>query len=83
MTIGDGTNNLLTLTSTLATFLRAVVLGVYTVATLPSASANTRARAFVSDSNLAFSSANLGSTVTAGGSTLVPVLSNGTNWVIG
>jgi hypothetical protein len=60
-----------------------VRLGTYTVATLPSASANTRARAFVSDSNLAFNSTNLGSTVTAGGSTLVPVFSNGTNWVIG
>ena len=60
-----------------------VRLGTYTVATLPSASANTRARAFVTDSNLAFNSTNLGSTVTAGGSTLVPVFSNGTNWVIG
>jgi hypothetical protein len=60
-----------------------VRLGTYTVATLPSAASNTRARAFVTDSNLAFNSTNLGSTVTAGGSTLVPVLSNGTNWVIG
>jgi hypothetical protein len=57
--------------------------GTYTVATLPSASANTRARAFASDSSLAFNSTNLGSTVTAGGSNLVPVFSNGTNWVIG
>jgi len=60
-----------------------VRLGTYTVATLPSAASNTRALAFVTDSNLAFNSTNLGSTVTAGGSTLVPVLSNGTNWVIG
>jgi len=59
------------------------ILGTYTVGTLPSAAANTRARAFASDSNLAFNSTNLGSTVTAGGSTLVPVFSNGTNWVIG
>jgi hypothetical protein len=58
-------------------------LGTYTVATLPSAAANTRARAFVTDSNLAFNSTNLGSTVTAGGAILVPVFSNGTNWVIG
>jgi hypothetical protein len=58
-------------------------LGTYTVGTLPSAAANTRARAFVTDSNLAFNSTNLGATVTAGGSTLVPVFSNGTNWVIG
>jgi len=60
-----------------------VRLGTYTVATLPSASANTRALAFVTDSNLAFNSTNLGSTVTAGGANLVPVFSNGTNWVIG
>ena len=60
-----------------------VRLGTYTVGTLPSAAANTRARAFVSDSNQTFNSANLGATVTAGGSTLVPVFSNGTNWVIG
>jgi hypothetical protein len=60
-----------------------VRLGTYTVGTLPSAASNTRARAFVTDSNLAFNSTNLGSTVTAGGSTLVPVFSNGTNWVIG
>lgn len=58
-------------------------LGTFTVGTLPSAAANTRARAFVTDSNLSFNSTNLGSTVTAGGSTLVPVFSNGTNWVIG
>ena len=60
-----------------------VRVGTFTVGTLPSASANTRALAFVTDSNLAFNSTNLGSTVTAGGSTLVPVFSNGTNWVIG
>lgn len=60
-----------------------VTLGTFTVGTLPSAAANTRALAFVTDSNLAFNSTNLGSTVTAGGSTLVPVFSNGTNWVIG
>jgi hypothetical protein len=57
--------------------------GTYTVATLPSASANARAAAFVTDSSLAYNSTNLGSTVTAGGSNLVPVWSNGTNWVIG
>ncbi len=60
-----------------------VRLGTFTVGTLPSASANTRSLAFVTDSNLAFNSTNLGSAVTAGGSTLVPVFSNGTNWVIG
>ena len=60
-----------------------VTIGTYTVGTLPSAAANTRARAFVTDSNLAFNSTNLGSTVTAGGAILVPVFSDGTNWVIG
>jgi hypothetical protein len=60
-----------------------VRLGTFTVGTLPSAASNTRALAFVTDSNLAFNSTNLGSTVTAGGSTLVPVFSDGTNWVIG
>ncbi len=60
-----------------------VTLGVFTVGTLPTAATNARARAFASDSNLAFNSTNLGSTVTAGGSNLVPVWCNGTNWVIG
>jgi hypothetical protein len=58
-------------------------LGTYTVGTLPSAASNTRARAFVTDSNQTFNSANLGATVTAGGAILVPVFSDGTNWVIG
>jgi hypothetical protein len=60
-----------------------VRLGTYTVGTLPSAASNTRARAFVTDSNQTFNSANLGATVTAGGAILVPVFSDGTNWVIG
>jgi hypothetical protein len=60
-----------------------VRIGTFTVATLPSAASNTRARAFVTDSNLAFNSTNMGSTVTAGGSNLAPVFSNGTNWIIG
>ena len=60
-----------------------VRLGTFTVGTLPSAAANTRAMAFVTDSNLAFNSTNLGSTVTAGGAILVPVFSDGINWVIG
>lgn len=76
------TNTDLTLTGNL-TASGTVRLGTFTVGTLPSAAANTRARAFVTDSNLSFNSTNLGATVTAGGSTLVPVFSNGTNWVIG
>jgi hypothetical protein len=82
--IGNGTANALgSLALTNLTASGTVTLGTYTVGTLPSAAANTRARAFASDSNLAFNSTNLGATVTAGGSTLVPVFSDGTNWVIG
>lgn len=81
--LGNGSVKFRIAPAGVATFSAAVVLGSYTVATLPSASANTRARAFATDSSLAFTSANLGSTVTAGGSNLVPVWSNGTNWVIG
>ena len=57
--------------------------GVYTVGTLPSASANARHQAWVSDANAAYTSANIGSTVASGGANLVPVYSNGTNWIIG
>ena len=82
--MGTGGNNALgSLLLTNLTASGTVILGTYTVGTLPSAASNTRARAFAVDSNLAFNSTNLGSTVTAGGSNLVPVFSNGTNWVIG
>jgi hypothetical protein len=82
--IGTSTANALgSLNLTNLTASGRVTIGTYTVGTLPSAAANTRARAFASDSDLAFNSTNLGATVTAGGSTLVPVFSNGTNWVIG
>lgn len=53
-------------------------LGTYTVATLPSASANAGAFAQVTDSN----STTNGNTVAGGGSNRVPVFSNGTNWII-
>ena len=53
---------------------------VYTVGTLPSASASgAGARAFVSDAN----STTFASTVAGGGSNVVPVYSNGTVWKIG
>jgi hypothetical protein len=82
--VGTTANNALgSLLLTNLTASGTVRVGTFTVGTLPSASANTRALAFVTDSNLAFNSTNLGATVTAGGSTLVPVFSNGTNWVIG
>jgi hypothetical protein len=53
-------------------------LGVYTVGTLPSASARAGHFAQVTDSN----STTNGSTVAGGGSNRVPVFSNGTNWII-
>jgi hypothetical protein len=52
----------------------------YTVSTLPSASVSgLGARAFVTDAN----STTFASTVASGGSNIVPVYSNGTNWKIG
>lgn len=56
---------------------------VYTVATLPSpASAYTYCRAFISDST-ATMTAGIGATPTGGGSNVVPVYCDGTNWRIG
>ncbi|MBN8486376.1 MAG: hypothetical protein J0M20_01385 [Burkholderiales bacterium] len=55
-----------------------------TVANLPAASATYKGvRATVSDASAAYTSANVGSTVAAGGSNQVPVFCNGSNWVIG
>jgi hypothetical protein len=56
---------------------------LYTVATLPTAStALAGTRAAVSNSNTAYT-AGIGATVVGGGSNVVPVFCNGTNWVIG
>ena len=53
---------------------------VYTVAKLPDAAdAGIGARAFVTDSSVS----TFASTVAGGGSTVVPVYSNGTNWKVG
>ena len=53
---------------------------IYTVATLPSASASgVGSRAFVSDAL----APTFGSTVITGGSVKVPVYSDGTNWKVG
>ena len=52
--------------------------GAYTVATLPSASANAGKFAQVTDSSVT----TFGSTVSGGGSNRVPVFSNGTSWVV-
>lgn len=54
------------------------------VASLPSASsAGVGARHAVNNSTLAYTSANVGTTVTGGGSNWCPVWSDGTNWKIG
>jgi hypothetical protein len=55
-----------------------VNVGTYTVATLPSAASNAGALAQVTDSSV---TAN-GSTVAGGGSSRVPVFSDGTNWIV-
>lgn len=53
-----------------------------TVATLTSAAMVQGARAFVTDAS-ATMAAGIGATVTGGGSNIVPVYSDGTNWIIG
>jgi hypothetical protein len=55
-----------------------VNVGTYTVATLPSASANAGALAQVTDSSVTTN----GSTVAGSGSSRVPVFSDGTNWIV-
>ena len=55
-----------------------VRLGTFTVGTLPSAAANTRATAYVTDSSVA----SFGAVATAGGALGVTVFSNGTNWIV-
>ena len=55
-----------------------VRLGTFTVGTLPSAAANTRALAYVTDSTVA----SFGAVATAGGALGVTVFSNGTNWIV-
>ena len=56
---------------------------LYTVATLPTAStALAGTRAAVSNSNAAYT-AGIGATVVGGGSYVVPVVCNGSAWLIG
>jgi len=54
-----------------------------TVAALPAAASSQGQRRTVTDANVAYSSANLATTVAAGGANVVPVWCNGTNWLIG
>jgi len=63
-------------TTRIVTAYGAINVGTYTVATLPSASANAGALAQVTDSSVTTN----GSTVAGGGSNRVIVFSNGTNW---
>ena len=63
---------------TAARFDGLLFLGVYTVATLPSAAANDGASARVTDSSVT----TYRSTVSGGGSDKVKVFSNGTNWLV-
>jgi len=54
------------------------------VAGLPAAAAGYKGfRGYVTDASVAYTSANVGSTVAGGGANTVPVFCNGTNWVIG
>jgi hypothetical protein len=56
---------------------------LYTVAQLPTAStALAGTRSAVSNANATYT-AGIGATVVGGGSNIVPVFCNGTNWVIG
>ena len=71
-----GTSGSLALTNLTAS--GTITLGSYTVGTLPSAAANTRATAYVTDSSVA----SFGAVATAGGSLGVTVFSNGTNWIV-
>lgn len=63
-------------------FANKPAFAVSTVAALGSA-ATPRQRAFVSDGSIPYNSAALGTIVAGGGANLVPVFSNGTNWIIG
>lgn len=55
-----------------------------TVAQLPAAATTPKGvRAMVSDSTLAYTTANVGTTVVGGNTNTAPVFNNGTNWVIG
>ena len=55
-----------------------------TVASLPAAAAGLKGyRSYVTDSNAVSFTAGIGAVVAAGGSTIVPVFCDGTNWRIG
>ena len=61
------------------TFSQLVKTPYYTVANLPAALASSGGRAMVTDAN----ATTFGSIVVGSGTNIVPVFSNGTNWIIG
>jgi hypothetical protein len=78
----DAYNNILRqYFNTVDNFISQFALGsVYVVASLPTAAtAGVGARAFVTDSSVS----TFGTTVVGGGSTKVPIYSDGTNWKVG
>jgi hypothetical protein len=76
LNLGDGFANVLAIGSSFITCIQPFQLRAYTVATLPSVSANTGRMVQVTDSSVTTN----GSTVAGGGSNRVIVFSNGTNW---
>lgn len=83
---GGGNRSLLSLAvralNNIATALQNLApttLGVTTVAALPTASENQGARRLVTDAT----ATTFASTVAGGGANIVPVTSDGTNWIIG
>lgn len=55
---------------------------IYTVATLPAAASNDGLMTFVSDSTVPYEVINLNSVVAGGGTSTVPVQSDGSSWRI-
>jgi hypothetical protein len=78
LTLGSNLAIAQTITGANTSLSGVIQLGTFTVGTLPSASANTRALAYVTDSSIG----TFGSIVSAGGSLGVTVYSNGTNWLV-
>jgi hypothetical protein len=78
-----GGNPLLTADSTSVRPQRPLKLPSFTVSGLPSAAATgAGSMAWVTDSTLAFTAANFGTTAAGGGTNGSRVISNGTNWII-
>jgi hypothetical protein len=82
--LGAGGVQLVVADSTTVRPQKPIRLPSYTVSGLPSAStAGAGSRAWVTDATVSYSGTNLGTTASGGGSFGAPVISNGTNWIIG